>query len=176
MIRSCVVCRSKQNAATLIRFQINSQKILQLHLKKSNGRSAWVCPTPNCLGLLNSKPKIAARALRQSFEIQVPILLQVKEFRLGQIKNLIHGSHRNGKVLCFETISAQKPAGAVLQIIPPQELSKGCTPGLSSFEIDPLIVLNRVQKPNLSTVQIICLKDVHTDLLLRYLREYSEMR
>lgn len=176
MIRSCVVCRSRQNAATLIRFQINPQKILQLQLKKIDGRSAWVCPTSNCLARLNSKPKIAARALRLSFEIQVPILLQVKEFRLNQIKNLIHGSRRNGKVLYFETISKQKPAGAVLQIIPPEELSKGGTPGLLSFEFDPLIIINRVQKPNISPAQIICLKDVHTDLLLRYLREYSEMR
>ncbi|MEL6349025.1 MAG: YlxR family protein [Myxococcota bacterium] len=65
-MRTCVGCRLRQPMSGLLRLQVDSEGVLVPTLGvRAPGRSAWVCPTPKCVGRVQKNPKGLYRALRR---------------------------------------------------------------------------------------------------------------
>lgn len=66
-VRTCVGCRQRRCAASLLRLQIDDAGVLGLAPSPAwPRRSAWVCPERACLQRLEKNPRGLSRALRLS--------------------------------------------------------------------------------------------------------------
>ncbi len=134
-MRMCCSCRIRKPMTALIRLQTVNGIVLPQTTKKQ-GRSAWVCPSVNCIQDLHSKPKKLHRSLRAPAPYSVVKLhTEIEHWLTDKVAIQLTQLHRDG-VLHAHT--SRQPDSTVV-------LRYDSTPGtdtLAHILTEPLQVLH----------------------------------